>query len=395
MKRIFAFAITISIISASIGQTISQSELKKITSECAYQYHGMIQELIGANAFPKTYNKTSYTLVTSRSNLWSSGYYSGSLLYLFELTGDRTFYKEASRLLASLNSEQYSTNNHDLGLMMNSSFGNAYRLLPSAEFKKVIINSAKSFITRYNPKVGGIRSNEKNLEVFSVTIDNLDDGELLCRATQLSGDSTYLKVAIANANSIMKNQYRPDFSCWQFVDYDPKTGEVLKKRNEKGLDDMSSWSRGQAWGLYGFTMMYRETKDIKYLNQAINILNYILTHRNLPKDKVPYWDFDATDIPYAPRDASSAAIICSSLLQLRKFVEPNLSAEYKKLAVQIFKTISSAKYRVPKGTTGGFILDHCVGDFPANSEIDVPTICGDYFYLESLKRMYELAAEKD
>lgn len=390
MMRLLTFIMILIVSSTLFSQNISKSDLKKITTDCSYQYAGMIAELVGANAFPKSYNKSSYTLVTSRSNLWSSGYYSGSLLYLFELTSNRSFLKEANRLLASLNKEQFSTMNHDLGLMMNSSFGNAYRLLPNAEYKKAIINSAKSFSTRYSAKVGALRSSDKNPTVFTVGIDNINDSELLFRAAQLSGDSSFYRIAVANANTIMKSHFRQNGSCWQMVDFDIKTGEIMKRRNEKGLDDMSSWSRAQAWGLYGFTMLYRETKQKKYLHHATNIYRFIFTHPNLPKDKIPYWDFDAPNIPYAPRDASAAAIMCSALLELHKYVEPTLAIEYKKMAVQLFKTLSSSKYRVEKGTTGGFILDHCVGDFPAKSEVDVPTICGDYFYIESLKRINSL-----
>lgn len=150
-------------------------------------------------------------------------------------------------------------------------------------------------------------------------IDNLMNLELLAWVTDHGGDAKYKKIAINHANTSMKNHFRPDYSSYHVVDYDMKTGAVVKRGTAQGASDSSAWSRGQGWALYGYTMMYRFTKEKRYLNLAKNIASFILNHPNMPADKVPYWDFDAPGIPNTYRDASAAAVIASALLELGQY----------------------------------------------------------------------------
>jgi rhamnogalacturonyl hydrolase YesR len=214
--------------------------------------------------------------------------------------------------------------------------------------------------------------------------------ELLFNATKLSGDSTYYKIAVRHANTTMSNHFRSDYSSYHVVEYNAETGKPLLKRTDQGFGNESAWARGQAWGLYGFTMMYTETKNKKYLDFANRIANFIITNPNLPADQIPYWDFDAPKSPQIYRDASAAAIIASALIGLAKFNKPSLSTKYLTVAEKIILQFSTLQYKNTNGQNGGFLLKHSVGSLPHNSEVDVPLTYADYYYVEAMKRYLNL-----
>lgn len=292
---------------------------------------------------------------------------------------------------------------HDLGFMMDDSFGRAYRLTGERSYLDVVLQSARTLITRFNPRVGCIRSWDHNAEEWSfpVIIDNLMNLEMLFRATQLTGDSVFWKVAVSHADVTMKNHFRPDHSSYHVVDYNPETGAPRKWQTAQGFADDSFWSRGQAWGLYGYTMCYRFTRDARYLKQSEAIADFFLSLPNLPADGVPYWDMkapgcltSAPDQPTAdvPRDASAAAIIASGLYELQGYVTPEKGAKYRAAADRILHSLRTA-YQAEPGTHHGFLLLHSVGHHPGNSEIDVPISYADYFYLEAMMRRHFLFEE--
>jgi unsaturated chondroitin disaccharide hydrolase len=188
----------------------------------------------------------------------------------------------------------------------------------------------------------------------------------------------------------MQHHFRPDYSSYHLVIYDPQNGAVIKKQTVQGAFDSSAWARGQSWGLYGYTMCYRETKDEKYLDQANHIAQFILHHANLPKDKIPYWDFNAPNIPNEPRDASAGAVICSTLLELAQYVPKKTGKEYLKAAEQMLKSLSSPAYSASIGENYGFILKHGVGNYPKKADVDVPLIYADYYFVEALTRYENL-----
>ena len=355
------------------------------------QYNVMMKAL-SAESFPKTFQHDS--LETSNSGWWCSGFYPGSLLYIYEQAKDAALYNEAKRILGLLEKEQYNTTTHDLGFMMYCSFGNALRLDTNNEnYKQVLINSAKSLSSRFNPKVGCIKSWDSKPSDFLVIIDNMMNLELLFWATKATGDSSYYKIAVTHANTTMKNHFRDDYSSYHVLNYDPNTGGVQQKKTAQGAADSSAWARGQAWGLYGYTVMYRETHDKKYLDQANHIAHFILTNPNLPADKIPYWDFDAPGIPNALRDASAAAVMASALLELSTYSKENAD-NYVSVAKTIINNLSSAEYKATTGTNGGFILKHSVGSLPAKSEVDVPLTYADYYFLEAMKRYNDMQNKK-
>ncbi|QKJ29896.1 glycoside hydrolase family 88 protein [Mucilaginibacter mali] len=336
--------------------------------------------------FPKSYYPKTGKFETSNSGWWCSGFYPGTLLYLYKATGDKAMLTEANRILDVLAKEQYNKTTHDLGFMMYCSFGNAEKLEPSAAYKQILINSAKSLCTRFDPKIGCIKSWDSNKPEYLVIIDNMMNLELLFWATRATGDSSFYKIAVTHANTTMRNHFRPDYSSYHVINYNPQTGEVQQKRTAQGFADESAWARGQTWGLYGYTVMYRETKDKKYLAQANHIAHFILNHPNLPKDKIPYWDFNAPNIPDALRDASAGAIMASALLELCRYTDKKDSQTYFTTAETIIRNLSKAPYLAESGTNGGFILQHCVGHFPAGTEVDVPLTYADYYFIEALGR---------
>ena len=361
----------------------------------ACNQYKVLMDRLPADRLPKTFNPNTNKLETSDSKWWCSGFYPGSLLYLYEFSRDTALLREGLKRLQLLEKEQYNQGTHDLGFMMYCSYGHALRLagqelLPPANYKEVLLTSAKSLSTRFNPKIGCIRSWDNKVYKYPVIIDNMMNLELLFWATRVSGDSSFYRIAVTHANTTLRNHYRPDHSSWHVVDYDTATGNVLAKKTAQGFADSSAWARGQAWGLYGYTMVYRSTRDPQYLVQAEAIAGFLLGHPRLPADKIPYWDYDAPDIPNAPRDASAAAIMASALIELSHYVPAQKAKEYLSVAEQIIVTLSSNNYKAVVGSNGGFLLKHSVGHLPARSEVDQPLTYADYYFIEAMLRYKEL-----
>jgi unsaturated chondroitin disaccharide hydrolase len=331
---------------------------------------------------PRTFENGKLKLVVSKD--WTSGFFPGILWYLFDYTKDEKWKKQAEIFTAKIEKEQYNKTTHDLGFIIYCSFGNGYRLTNNENYKKVIIQAAKSLSTRFNAKAGVIRSwdHSRDRWKYPVIIDNMMNLELLFNATKLTGDSSFYKISVSHANHTMINHYRPNYSSYHVVDYNPETGEVIQKNTAQGYSDASAWARGQAWGLYGYTMCYRETGDKKYLIQAQNIAKFIFSNPNLPKDLIPYWDYDDPAIPNVPRDVSAAAIMASALYELATY---SPGYDYTKKANAILENIAKS-YKNPLNSNGDFILLHSTGNKPGKSEIDVPLNYADYYYLEALLR---------
>ncbi len=316
---------------------------------------------------------------------WTSGFFPGVLWFLYEFTGDKKWENQAREFTSKIENEKLNGGTHDMGFKIYCSFGTGYRLTNDPTYKNIIIQSAKTLCTRFNPKVGCIRSWDHNKDKwdYPVIIDNMMNLELLFAATHLTGDSSFYKIAVSHANTTLKNHFRADYSSYHVIDYDTITGKVQKKNTHQGYSHESAWARGQAWAVYGYTMCYRETHDPKYLRQAENVANYILNHPNLPKDLVPYWDFNAPNIPNEPRDASAAAIIASAFYELAAYSANGKT--YRARAGKMMQNLTKS-YRAKPGETHGFILLHSTGSKPMNSEVDVPLNYADYYYLEALLR---------
>lgn len=390
MLKVFYSFLFLIFFSGLQAQQFSKKEMNKLVDEnikAAIVQYNYMYTLLPADKLPRSYDSAKNKLITSGTEWWCSGFYPGTLWYLYEYSKNDAIKAEALRSTALLEKEKLNTGTHDLGFMMGCSYGNANRLIPKTEFKEILLTSARSLATRFNPKVGCIKSWDSKKDDFLVIIDNMMNLELLFWATRVSGDSSFYKIAVTHANTTIKNHFRSDISSYHVLNYDPESGAVKEKRTAQGAANESAWARGQAWGLYGFTATYRETKNPVYLEQAKKIANFILTNANLPEDGIPYWDFNAPDIPVALRDASAASIIASALLELSKYTEKSRSDNYLRLAEKIIKTLSSPAYRAEQNTNGGFLIKHCVGHLPGKSEIDVPLTYADYYFIEALLRL--------
>ena len=372
-------------------------DVPRLFSDAEKQTSLMLQNIPAAKkdkpglVSPRTIEKGELKLVPSRD--WTSGFFPGQLWMLYEFTGKEAWKQQAQAFTANIEREKTNGGTHDMGFKIYCSFGAGYKLTRDAHYRDVIIQSAKTLITRFRPVVGSIRSWDHNRDKwgFPVIIDNMMNLELLFETTKLTGDSSFYHIAVAHANTTMKNHFRPDHSSWHVVDYDTVTGKVVNKHTHQGYSHESAWSRGQAWGLYAYTMCYRETKDPAYLKHAENIAGFILNHPRLPEDLVPYYDFDAPGIPNEPRDASAAAIMASGLYELSIYSKNG--NRYRKAADKIIATLSN-NYRSRPGESKGFILLHSTGSKPANSEVDVPINYADYYYLEALLRFRKLKERK-
>jgi unsaturated chondroitin disaccharide hydrolase len=385
INKIVASTLLLTSLSVAHAQKIS---LPKVFADAEKQTQVMLTEIPkakGGNAelvSPRTLEVGKLKLVPSRD--WTSAFFPGELWYLYEYTGKKEWKAEAEKYTANIEREKTNAGTHDMGFKIYCSFGNGYRLTKDAHYKDVIIQAAKTLSTRFNPTTGVIKSWDNRTKwKYPVIIDNMMNLELLFEVSKLTGDQSFYKIAVSHANTTMKNHYRQDFSSYHVVDYDTATGKVLQKTTHQGYSDESAWTRGQSWGLYGYTMCYRETKDKAYLSHAERIADYILKHPNLPKDLIPYYDFDAPGIPNEPRDASAASITASALYELSTYSKNG--KKYKDAADKIIENLTNS-YRSKPGESYGFLLLHSTGSKAQNSEVDVPLSYADYYYIEALMR---------
>ena len=336
---------------------------------------------------PRTVDKDG-NLVMVPSQDWTSGFFAGELWYIYEYTKDEKWEKLARKFTAPLEKEKANKGTHDLGFMMNNSFGNGLRLTNDENYKAVLLEAAQSLISRYNPNAKTLRSWDHSKWQCPVIIDNMMNLELLFWAFKETRDSTFYNIAVNHANTTMKNHFRSDYGTYHVVDYDTITGEVRHKETHQGYADESTWSRGEAWALYGYTAAYRETKNEAYINLARNIANFIFTNQNLPVDLIPYWDYNAPEIPNEERDVSAAAITASALYELCSYKDEK-AEQYKKWADTILENLTK-NYRSTLSSNGGFLLLHSTGAKSLNSEIDVPLVYSDYYFIEALLRKQKI-----
>ncbi|WP_302284748.1 DUF4995 domain-containing protein [Bacteroides clarus] len=317
---------------------------------------------------------------------WTSGFFPGSLWYAYEMTGDEELKKRAVEYTNILNPIRELKGTHDVGFMMNCSYGNALRLAPNDTIKAVLVETADNLCARFNPEIGCIRSWDFGAWNFPVIIDNMMNLDLLFNVSKLTGNEKYKDVAVKHAQTTMKNHFRPDYTSYHVVSYN-NDGSVEIKQTHQGKNAESAWSRGQAWGVYGYTSCYRETQDTAFLQEAVHIADMIM-ERVKTDDLIPYWDYDAPAGEKTPRDASAAAVTASAFLELSTFIPDG--KKYFDYAETILKNLSSPDYLSAKGSNQGYVLMHSTGSLPHGSEIDVPLNYADYYYLEALKRYIDL-----
>ena len=370
-------------------QTLIDSALQR-----AVRQYSFLSTQLPDSVLPKTYYWGTKKFETSKTKWWTSGFYPGTLHYLYDYSKNESTQKEALRVEQFLQKEQFNKGTHDLGFMMYNSFGHANQQQPSKQTEEILVNSAKSLSSRFRTTTGTIKSWDHGKWQFPVIIDNMMNLELLFWATKYTKDSTYYKIAVTHANTTLVNHFRKDYSSYHVIDYDSTTGVVRAKNTHQGYSHESAWARGQAWGLYGYVSTYRYTRDKKYLAQANQIARFMIHHPKLPQDGIPYWDFDSPDIPATYRDASAGAIMAAALLELSQYVAEPLKKEYRQMAEKVVRALSTPTYTANIGENGGFILKHSTGHLPANSEVDVPLTYADYYYIEALMRLRDMLTKE-
>ncbi|MFF5380952.1 glycoside hydrolase family 88 protein [Pedobacter suwonensis] len=340
-----------------------------------------------ADVLPRSFEAGKNTISDSR--WWCSGFFPGSLWYVYEHSKNPALLAFAKLYTARVEREKFTTDNHDVGFMLYCSFGNGLRLTGDTSYKAVLLKGAQSLATRYDPGVGLIRSWDHNNAIwqYPVIIDNIMNLELLLWASRQSTNEQLKKMAISHADKTITHHFRPDYSSYHVVSYNRQTGLPHKKQTHQGYADDSAWSRGQAWGLYGYTYLYRETREKRYLEQAMHIADFLINHPKMPKDFIPYWDYDVPVRADTPRDASAACIMASALTELSDFVDADTKKKYMEVVEKQIRTLASDEYTAKLGENGNFILMHSTGAFPFKSEVDVPLTYADYYYVEALSRL--------
>lgn len=399
MKKIYAISLMILTLAVSCNRQESMEDLTaRVFERAAVQFKVMDAALDSAAAlkpgeaiYPRSINPDG-SLWTSHYKWWCSGFYPGSLWLTYEQTGDEAVKELALKYQAGLEPLRFRTDDHDIGFQLMCSYGNCLRITGDTACEAVIIDGARSLASRFDPEVGCTRSWNNKRYTFPVIVDNMMNLELLLKAMELGGDDSLKNIALSHARTTMKNHFREDFSSFHLVDYDPETGEVIKKQTVQGYADDSAWARGQAWALYGYPMVYRFTKDQEMLDHAVAIAEYIIPR--LPEDGIPYWDFDAPEIPNDVRDASAAAIMASALIELSTYVDAEKSAHYLATAEKMLRALASDEYLAEEGSHYGFLLKHSTGNKNKDSEVDVPLTYADYYFLEALLRWKQVVSNK-
>jgi len=328
-------------------------------------------------------------LVMGKETDWRGGFFPASLWILYEMSHD-DFWLEKAQEQTYINRAAASMSSHDLGFKINNSWGRAYKILHERKYYDILKEAADTMTHRYNPNVGCIRcwKSEDDNKYLIVIIDNMMNIELLFNMTQLTGDSTYYNIAKKHADTTMRNHFRENNSSYHVVEYNIGDGSVKSRYTAQGCSDESYWSRGQSWGLYGFTMSYRFTKDTDYLDQAKKIANFLLGLQ-YDDDYIPYWDMLAPDIPNTPRDASAAAIMASALVELSTYCVGTEKELYQNHAIKIVKSLHD-NYQCQLGCHHGFLLLHSTQNYNTNDKVDSPLVYADYYYLEAVQRLRAL-----
>lgn len=333
---------------------------------------------------------TAWTCRKATPDEWCSGFWPGVLWMDYAASGDEKVKQEAEKYTASLEYlSRQPIYDHDLGFLISCSYGKGEDVTANPEYKQIMLASADTLATLFNPTVGTMLSWPRNVEMFgghNTIMDNMINLELLFWAARNGSHKELYDIAVKHAETTMKNHFRPDGTCYHVAVYDPNDGTFIKGMTHQGYSDYSTWARGQAWAIYGYTVVYRETKDPRFLDFACKVTDVYLDR--LPEDRIPYWDFDDPNIPRAPRDASAAGVVASALLELQEYCDVNHKEKYRQEAENMLASLTGDNYRSDMSKDS--FLDHSTGNLPAHSEIDASIIYADYYYLEALTRLKNL-----
>lgn len=378
---------------SKLSAKVYSFDLDKEIKNCEAQLNQAVPKLTDLTKHPRLIetNGTEWKEIPNGRLVWTSGFYPGILWYMYNLSKDEKWKKEAIKRTEVFEDFKTITEHHDIGFMMFPAYGNGNMLGDKKEYKDILLTSAQSLASRYNPNVGTIRSWSNKMhprwQQHITIIDNMLNLELLFWAAKNGGSKEYYDIAVKHAETTMANHFRPDYTSWHVIEYDSISGKVLNRHTKQGYADDSRWSRGQAWGIYGYTMVFRETGDKKFLDFAVKITDKYL--ELLPEDYIPHWDFDVPNKEIEERDASAAAVVASGLLELSTLVEDkNKQEQYFDAAMRMLESLSSDAYS-GVGKADSFLL-HSTGAKSLGHEIDVALIYADYYYIEALDRLKKM-----
>tara|TARA_R110002049_G_scaffold73986_2_gene191123 strand:+ start:19974 stop:21200 length:1227 start_codon:yes stop_codon:yes gene_type:complete len=382
---------------ADTNQTEQKIDLQKLINDCENQLEIAVPKLTDLSKHPRLIDadKKEWKQVSNDKLIWTSGFYPGILWYAYDVTKNEKWKEEAIKRTEIFEDFKNITEHHDIGFMMFPAYGKGYEIGEKEEYKDILLTSANSLASRFNPNVGTIKSWSNKMhprwKEHITIIDNMLNLELLFWAAKNGGDSKLYDIAVKHAETTMENHFREDLTSWHVIEYDSINGKVLNHHTKQGFADDSRWSRGQAWGVYGYTMVYKETKDKKFLDFAQKITDKYLDL--LPEDMVPAWDFDVQNDPKEEKDASAAAVVAAALLDLSTFVENKEDQErYYNAAIKMLASLGSENYS-GVGKADSFLL-HSTGAKSLGHEIDVALIYADYYYIEALSRLKKMQAKK-
>jgi len=369
-------------------ETAADSILDRALNGAMEKLRRSATSLDPANGYPKS-TRADGSWSQQSATQWTSGFFAGTLWYMYQLTRQPEWKNLAERWTAGLESNKSRTGTHDLGFMIFTSFGHGYLLTGNPHYKEVVLEASRSLVTRYNPRVGAIKSwdtesarDRRASWKYPVIIDNLMNLELLFWSAANGGDPAWKNIAEQHALTSARAHVRADGSTAHVALFDPTTGALEKRDTWQGYSDSSAWARGQAWAIYGFTNAYARTRRPELLAAAVKTADYFISH--LPPDGVPYWDFRDPAIPNTERDASAAAIAASGLLDLARQTDPRSGARYKSVAEKILVSLAS---NYTAGPESAAILEHSVGGRPQNTEVDVGIVYADYYFVEALLKL--------
>jgi unsaturated chondroitin disaccharide hydrolase len=374
-------------------------DVNKELDYCLQQTSAAIKDLKSDSSFiPRSIanGKKEWRYVNYRD--WTCGFWPGILWYEYEYSKNDMWKQQAQRNSQALYPLVDSAAiDHDLGFQVFTSIGNGYRLTGDSIYKSILLRAADTVSKLFNPKVGTMLSWPREVPGVdwplrhNTIMDNMINLELLFWASKNGGNKQLYDMAVKHAETTIQNHFRSDYTSYHVVVYDTATGKKIKGITHQGYNDSSMWARGQSWAIYGYTMVYRETKDAKFLDFAQQVTDLYL--KNLPDDLIPYWDFNAPDIPNAPKDASAACVVASALLELSTFVNDKTKAEeYRSKAEKMLVSLSSEKYQ-SREVNDAFLL-HSTGHKPNGGEVDASIIYADYYYIEALLRLKRLKERK-
>lgn len=315
---------------------------------------------------------------------WVGGFWPGTLWMAWLHSGDDQFKNLALASAQKLAPRQNDTTTHDLGFLFSPSWVTAYRLTGDTAWRDGAVQAAKSLIQRYNPAGHFIRAwgaltdpNQAGRAIMD-TMMNLD---LLAFATEQTGDPQYLQIAVEHAKTVQKYFVRPDGSTPHVFDFDPVTGAPIGENTVQGYSPTSAWSRGQAWGIYGFTTMYRRTKNPLFLTTAKRLADFALSV--ITPDYVPVWDYRAPQAPNDIKDASAGAVMACGLLDLATVAH---RPDYHEAALRLLTALSRTCLTT-KSTRADAVVARCTRNRPSEDGIEISLPYADYYLLEGLMRL--------